>query len=80
MTKLSPTQEAILRQMGEGERLVKNSGWQSLFCWETKPRTGPRADSVYKLMALELVGRIARDRWDIVYAITPAGRAYLKGL
>lgn len=81
MTKLSPAQLAILRKFGEGDKLCEMRGMTVHFFWFGEyDGPGINYKTVYKLHQLGLIGPIEDDWKSRVYAITPAGRAYLEGL
>lgn len=65
MTKLSPAQLAILRRMGEGERIALMM-------------KGIRHDTLFSLARRGLIEDMKPDWAGGVYTITPAGRAYLE--
>jgi len=65
--KLSKAQVVILRRMGEGEQIALMT-------------KGTRHDTLFALAQRGLTEDVKPDWSGGVYAITPAGRAYLKGL
>ena len=86
MTKLSKAQVAILRRMDKGTRLEEHGQEaRRWLTWEDEPYMRPclQHNVLPKLLGMgliiEMLGRDSMNTHDIfIYAITPAGRAYLE--
>jgi len=78
MTKLSKTQLAILKRMGEGGELEYVGKPLDRFVWAgvSMPRLNKRG--IHILEDLGLIEARNKYWWGNTYTITPAGRAYLE--
>ena len=78
MPKLSKTQLAILRRMGEGD--VLRTKWPRDYQWDREPQEarGVRRATIVALWNRGRIGLTPSVKGQTGWGITPAGRAYLE--
>ena len=79
MERLSKTQLAILRRMGEGAVVQWVDVPVNAYFWEgSTVMNNPRPQSMEVLIRYDFVAPHLEPWWGRIYTITPAGRAYLE--